>query len=215
MRIQGPFYLTLGKHKKSYWLNGICGREGMKTLRHTKKICLKKLIFILAGISASLRSHLIPATKIKTSCCQNKTASVEREVLCHSWSPACQLHGSSHSTWTSTVLLFPWLGLVQTAAQRSVLYRHRTGSQSLLPGRPLSLKLTASFEIWLSPAVPLCEQGKTAACKKYGGDCLWMSSVNSLSEQIPLKPTLSSSGTNWLIGSLWNSDEVWVPLLYI
>lgn len=54
----------------------------MKTLRYTKKIYPQKLIFFLAGISASLQSKLIPVTKIKTSCCQNKTASMDGEVLC-------------------------------------------------------------------------------------------------------------------------------------
>lgn len=179
MRIQGPsFYLTLGKHKKSDWLNGVCGWEGMKTLRFTKKIYLQKLIIFLAGISASLHSHLIPVTKIKTSCRQNKTASMDREVLCRSWSSACLLQGSSHSTWTSTVLLFPWLGLLQAVTQRAVLYRHRTGSQPLLPRCPLPLKLTVSLEIWLSPSLLLYEWGKTVACKKYGGDCFWMRNVN-------------------------------------
>lgn len=93
MRIQGPsFYLMLGKHKISYWLNGVCGREGMKTLRYIKKIYLQKMIFFLAGISASLHSKSIPVTRIKTPCCQNKAASMDREVLCHSWSPACRVH---------------------------------------------------------------------------------------------------------------------------
>lgn len=104
------------------------------------------------------------------------------------------MQGSSHSTWTSTALLFPWLGLVQTVTHRALLYRHRTGSQPLLPGCLLPLKLTVNIENWLSPALPLCECGKTEACKKYSRDCFWMRNVNSLSDQFLLKPTLRVLG---------------------
>lgn len=68
-----------------------------------------------------------------------------------SWPPVCQFQGSSHSTWTSTMLLFPWLGLVETVTQRAVLYRHRTGMSTVLKTDSEYWKLTfsCSAALWL------------------------------------------------------------------
>lgn len=116
----------------------------MKTQRRVKKIYLQKLIIFLAGIFASLHSHLIPVTEIKSSWCPNKTASKGRE----SFAIADHPHASVR------VLLFPWLGLVQSYTESCAVQ-----AQTWEPASPpwMSLKLTVSFEILLSPALPLCE----------------------------------------------------------
>lgn len=168
MRIQGPpFYLTLNKHKKSYWLNGVCGREGMKTLRYTKKIYLQKLIFLARFLPLYIHIQCL-SPKSRLPVVKTKLALWAEKSLAR----ADHLHASGR------VLLFPWQGLVQRVIQRAVLDRHRNESQLLLPACPLPSKLTVNFAIWLSPALPLCEQGKMVTCKKYRADCFWMKNVN-------------------------------------
>lgn len=163
---------------------GYVGERAWKPWDTLKRSTCKNWFF--GKISASLHSHSMPVTKIKTSCCQNKTGSMGREVLGQSWSPACQWQGAPVSMARTSPESY-------TESCAGQAQKWEPASPSCMS---TALKTDSEFcNLTFSCSAPLWA-GKDGGLEEIQWRLFLDEKCKSMSDQCPLKPILSSSGTN-------------------